>query len=209
MTVRLERKVTRFLPRVVYLLLALLLTGCGATTQPREWPTAINGVGIAQTSPFRDCELRTFVAWDAAHQVILFHETEEQLLAGPNIGEFQVALYREIFMRLKQGDLHDYNRFAAHRFLICSQRASMPIHLDEADISTCLARLDIVMVLRADMLAGRSEAESKTNVIRRLKSRQLYPVNLIDALAPKVYSAPTAGEFYELRRSVFESCLAL
>ena len=207
-TVLMERTAKRFLPRIGCLFLALLLVACGATMQPQQRLTSTVGRNVKQMAPFRDCELHAFIAWDAARQVLLFHVTEAQLLAGPHVGDFQIALYHEIFAHLEQGALHDYNHFAASRLLACTQRASIPTRDSEDVVASCFARLDIVMLLRADMLRGSSEAESKANVAQRLTSRQLYPVSLIDALTPKVYNAPSEDDFFDLRRSVFESCLA-
>lgn len=198
-------------PLLVSLGLAFLfLASCASTPPPRAaFQTGGTASAIPKQSALQDCELRSFVAWDAARNVLLFHETEAQLLAGPHVGPFQIALYSEIFAAIANQGMRDYNRFAAEHFLGCAKRVAIPIRQGDQQAAACFARLDILMVLRARMLSGQSEGEAVASAKRQLTSRSLYPEGLIEELTPETYSAPSEDAFFQLRRSVFESCVLL
>lgn len=125
---------------LVFCFAALLLAGCVSTAhRPAGTARGSGAASALMQSSFQDCELRAFVAWDAARNAILFHETESQLLADPNVGAFQVALYGDLFNRIEHQDMRDYNGFAAEHFIDCARRASVPIPTNEQQIATCSA----------------------------------------------------------------------
>lgn len=193
---------------VITSVLVLLVAACTSTAlSPRAAIPASDSTELFQQSSFQDCELESFISLGAARNALLFHETEAQLLAGPNVGPFQVTMYHELFARIRNQRLHDYNRFAAEHFLACSGRESVPLHQDVEQVAACLARLDILLTLRGGMLSGQSESEANATVKNRLTPRSLYPETLIDKLTPMAYNAPDEDAFLKLRRSVFESCL--
>lgn len=188
--------------------LVLLVTACTSTRpSPRAVIPAIDSTELFQQSSFQDCELESFISLGAARNALLFHETEAQLLAGPNIGPLQVTIYHELFARIRNRRLHDYSRFAAEHFLACSERESVHLHQSVEQVTACLARLDILLTLRGGMLSGQSESEANAAAKNRLTLRTLYPETLIDKLTPMTYNAPDEDAFFKLRRSVFESCL--
>lgn len=57
------------------------------------------------------------------------------------------------------------------------------------------------------MLSGVPEQDANMAAKAELPTRALYSDALIDELTPKTYTTKSAGDFFDLRRSVFESCI--
>lgn len=189
--------------------LGCLLAACVASAPAPQLSTNIGASRNVTIVPMAvsECELEAFVAFDAARNASLFHESEAKMLAGPNIGPFQVELLRRLFTQIAYHGFVDYKRFGADQYLACAQHEPQFQLPDVHQVVACMARIDLVMDLKESQIAGLSIGAAGARAKRMLESKPLYLDGVIDQLVPQVYAAQGDDAFWDLRQQVFESCM--
>ncbi len=190
--------------RRAVILTSILLIIAGAAVAQDPAPAA----PLVRQPGFVQCETYGFTALDAARNAMAYGESEQKLEAD-NAGYPETqALVHKLFQAL-QGGLKNHDQFAVAEFYGCADQQKLKLTQDLDKATVCFARTDVVFVLYADKLDGRSEAEALTDVQQRFAKAPagMYPAPLLKELAPLTYKVSDLDGFHALRDYVFERCL--
>jgi hypothetical protein len=189
----------RFSPLV---LAALLLPSLASAQAPPA-----DGASASQGASFRMCDAEGFMALNIGRNYMLGKRDRESVLKYVRGDDFAEKLALELFERVDKGEVRHYAEFAAEKLYSCAQGQHMELRAPVAKASICYARADIPFFLNGDRQAGldRPSAEARTSA--RLKNRDVYPSELIRAVAQSVYRDGEPPDVRRVMGMVFWSCL--
>ena len=185
---------------------AALLMG-GVATSTASLAQTAGDAGSAARESFRTCDARAFLALNIARNYMTTGRDRQAVMPHLQGDAAAEAMAEEIFGRVDAGAVHHPGEAAADALFKCAALQKMTVGASRRQVAVCFTRTDIAFFLHLERSNQVVRQTAVSKVAARLKSRELYPMALINSVAEAVYTPPELPDLRQLSGQVAWGCI--
>jgi len=190
---------------IAWLRAALLVCGIAATALAQAQTTG--DAASASRESFRICDAKAFLTLNIARNYMMTGRNREAVIPHLKGNAAAEAMAEEVFRRVDAGQVRHPGELAADVLFECAAQQKMTVGAPRQQVAVCFTRTDIPFMLHVERSSGIVRQQAVAKVAARLKSRELYPMALINSVAEAVYAPPQLPDVRRLMGSVAWACI--
>jgi len=156
---------------------------------------------------FRVCDSKAFLAMNIARNYMMTGRDRQAVLPHLQGDAAAQAMAEDIFGRVDAGEVRHPGQLAADTLFQCAKENGMTVGAPRQRVALCYTRTDVAFFMHVERSAGAVRQQAVAKVQARLKSRELYPVALINDVAEAVYAPPQLPDVRQLMGTVAWACI--
>jgi len=188
--------------RTVLLLVFGLAVGAASQAQ-----ATASEASAASREAFRICDAKAFLALNIARNYMMTGRNRDAVVPHLKGDAAAEAMAEDIFRRVDAGTVRHPGEVAADILFDCAAQQRISVGAPRQQVALCFTRTDVAFFLHLERSnhVVRQQAVSKAQA--RLKSRELYPMALINTVAEAVYAPSQLPDLRQLMGSVAWGCI--
>ena len=190
--------------RTTLLMLGTLMAGALAHAQAAA--TAGDPAAASRES-FRLCDDRAFLALNIARNYMMTGGNRDTVMPLLRDDPAAAAMAEDILGRIDAGAVRHPGEVAADALFQCAAEQKMSVGAPRERVALCFTRTDVAFFLHVERSKNTVRQDAVSKVRKRLTSRDLYPVALINEVAEAVYAPAKLPDLRQLMGSVAWACI--
>jgi len=163
--------------------------------------------GSAAHESFRICDAKAFLALNIARNYMMTGRDRQAVLPHLKGDAAAEAMAQEIFGRVDAGGVRHPGEVAADTLFECAGQQKVTVGAPRQQVAVCFTRTDVAFFLHFERSNHVVRQTAVSKVSARLKSRELYPMALINTVAEAVYTPPELPDLRQLMGQVTWGCI--
>jgi len=183
---------------------AALVLLCGLAAQAAQAQPA--GDAAARES-FQVCDGRAFLALNIARNYMSTGRNRDTVIPHLQGDAAAEAMAEDVLRRIDAGDVRHPGEVAADVLFQCASDYRITVGASRQRAALCFTRTDVAFFLHVERSQKVVRQQAVSKVSKRLASRELYPMALINTVADAVYSPPQLPDLRLLMGQVAWTCI--